>query len=205
MARVCIFGGTFNPVHRGHLAMARAARDQHALDLMLWTPAGHPPHKPLAGGATTHERLTMVELAIAGEAGFAVSPVDIARSGPSYAIETHALLAAQYPLAEWFWLMGEDSLADLGNWYCACELIGRCHWLVAPRPGDRTDLDRSIEQLQQHFGGNFSVLREFYSDISSTRVREQIATAQNIEALVPEMVAAFIYKNKLYGDPPRLN
>ncbi len=178
--------------------MARAARDRHSLDLVLWTPAGHPPHKPLAGGATTEERLAMVELAIAGEAGFTVSEVDTARSGPSYAIETQALLAAQYPGAEWFWLIGEDSVTELAGWYRAAELLQRCHWLIAPRIEDAAVVAMALAELKER-GARFTLLPDLPVPVSSTEVRVRASQGQPLDGLVPPAVARFIHQHGLYG------
>ncbi|BAC91957.1 nicotinate (nicotinamide) nucleotide adenylyltransferase [Gloeobacter violaceus] len=200
--RLGIFGGTFNPVHRGHLAMARAARDRCGLDQILWVPAAQPPHKPLAGGASIGDRVEMVRLAIAGEAGMALSLVDARRPGPSYAIDTLRLLEEQYPQAQWHWLLGQDGLADLPGWYRAAELIPRCRWIVVPRPGSGADPKQAMADLTERFGAVFVPLSDFECDISSTRVREQLAAGRaGWEALLPEQVVSYIHKRGLYDVP----
>jgi nicotinate-nucleotide adenylyltransferase len=202
--RIGIFGGTFNPVHRGHLALARAARDRCGLDRILWVPAAQPPHKPLAGGASIDDRLEMVRLAIAAEPGMELSLVDAQRPGPSYAIDTLRLLEKQCPGAHWHWLLGQDGLADLPDWYRAGELIPRCCWIVVPRPGSGADPKQAMADLTDRFGAVFVLLAGFKCDTSSTRVREQLASGQaGWEALLPEPAAAYIRKCGLYGVPAR--
>ncbi|UFP95071.1 nicotinate (nicotinamide) nucleotide adenylyltransferase [Gloeobacter morelensis] len=198
--RLGIFGGTFNPVHRGHLAMAHAARERCKLDQILWVPAAQPPHKPLAGGASIDERVEMVRLAIAGEAGMALSLVDARRPGPSYAIDTLRLLQEQYPGAQWYWLLGQDGLADLPGWYRAAELIPRCRWIVVPRPGSGADPKQAMADLTERFGEMFALLTGFECDISSTQVREQLATGRaGWEKLLSKPVAVYIHRRGLYG------
>jgi nicotinate-nucleotide adenylyltransferase len=120
--RVGILGGTFNPVHHGHLIMAEQALWQFNLDQVLWMPAGDPPHKPLAGGASKEDRLAMVKLAIADHERFACSDLEIRRPGPSYAIETLRCLIQEQPNTQWYWIIGVDALRDLPQWYQAEEL-----------------------------------------------------------------------------------
>lgn len=199
MERTCIFGGTFNPVHRGHLAMAVAAREQFALDRILWVPAGLPPHKPRPDGATTGERLEMIRLAIAGQPGFALSQIDVDRPGPSYAIDTLHLLEKQYPATEWFWLIGQDMLTDLESWVRASELIPLCHWIIALRSrGPMTTLNSTLERLRQCFGDHFHLLNDFECEVSSTEVRGRLGRGE-IGEEVPAAVQAFIREHRLYG------
>ncbi|AGY60234.1 nicotinate (nicotinamide) nucleotide adenylyltransferase [Gloeobacter kilaueensis] len=200
--KLCIFGGTFNPVHRGHLAMARAACKQFDLDRLLWVPAGQPPHKPLLGNATIDDRLEMVRLAIASEAGMELSPIDAHRPGPAYAIDTLELLDRAYPETCWYWLLGEDSLIDLPGWQRASELIGRCHWLVAARQNN-SRLEGQLVELRERYRAQFSPLAHFWCAISSTGVRERIAQGLAIDDLVPGAVAAYIHRHHLYTAHPR--
>jgi nicotinate-nucleotide adenylyltransferase len=196
--RLCLFGGTFNPVHQGHLAMAEAALNQFALDQIIWVPAGHPPHKPLLGGVTSQERLEMLRLTIAGNPKFSLSLVDINRSGPSYAIDTLSLVKAENPDARWFWLIGQDSLVDLPTWFRANELISSCEWIIAPRPGQQNELSRQLSVLETQFGQRFWFLKDFSMNISSTAIREALKRGQSVEPWLLSPVTKFIFRNKLY-------
>jgi nicotinate-nucleotide adenylyltransferase len=196
--RLCLFGGTFNPVHRGHLAMAEVALEQFALDQVIWVPAGHPPHKPLLGGVTSEERLEMVRLTIAGNSKFSLSLVDINRTGPSYAIDTLGLLKAENPDAQWFWLIGQDSLLDLPTWFCANELIFSCEWIIAPRSVQQNELSRQLNVLEIQFGQRFWLLQDFSMDISSTAIREALKNGQSVQNWLLSPVSDFISRNKLY-------
>ncbi len=196
--RFCLFGGTFNPVHRGHLAMAEVALEQFALDQVIWVPAGHPPHKPLLGGVTSEERLEMVRLAITGNSKFSLSLVDINRTGPSYAIDTLALLKAENPDAQWFWLIGQDSLVDLPTWFHANELIAACEWIIAPRSDYRNEFFNLLMKLEVQFGRRFWLLKGFSMDISSTEIREGLKNGLGVESWLLPSVNQFIQKRKLY-------
>jgi nicotinate-nucleotide adenylyltransferase len=196
--RLCLFGGTFNPVHRGHLAMAEAALDQFALDQVIWVPAGHPPHKPLLGGVTSEERIEMLRLTIAENPQFSLSLVDINRSGPSYAIDTLSLVKAGNPDAQWFWLIGQDSLLDLPTWFRANELIFSCEWIIAPRSGQQNELSRQLNVLEIQFGQRFWLIKDFSMNISSTAIREALKRGQSVEPWLLSPVSEFIFRSKLY-------
>ena len=137
--RLGIFGGTFDPIHHGHLVAAEAARHRLALDRVLFVPAGRPPHKPDRPIADAGHRLRMLELAIAAKTYFAISHVDLERPGPHYTTDTVQLLRHQYNLSpdECFFIIGGDSLVDLPTWYHASELITLCRLAVSHRPGYR--------------------------------------------------------------------
>lgn len=196
--RLCLFGGTFNPVHRGHLAMAEVALGQLALDQIIWVPAGHPPHKPLLGEVTSADRLEMVRLTIASNPKFSCSSVDIDRSGPSYAIETLGLLRAENPNARWFWLLGQDSLVDLPNWFCADALISSCEWIVAPRAEHQNELSSLLIDLETQFGPRFWLLKNFSMDISSTAIREALKKGQSVRSWLLPSVDHFIRRKNIY-------
>jgi nicotinate-nucleotide adenylyltransferase len=137
--RVAFFGGSFDPPHRGHLAVARAARTALALDAVLFAPVGAQPLKEQGAGASYTHRLAMTRLAIAGEGGFAISEADRpTRSGePNYSLETLERLRDQRPECSWFFLMGADSFVGLRQWHRAAEIPFAATLIVASRPGQR--------------------------------------------------------------------
>lgn len=215
--RVC-YGGTFDPVHNGHVAIARAARDGLQADITL-LPAGDPPHKTDTR-ADAGQRADMLDLAIAGEPGLRVDRRELHRQGPSYSVDTlgelRAELGAQAPIA---WLVGADSLRQLHTWHRWRELFERAHLVVAERPGADIDMAalrqaspvvadlveqrrRPLENLAETAHGGVAVLplprlrRE-----SSTELRRRIAAGEPWQHWVAPAVAAYIVRQGLYRDP----
>ncbi|MDX2272764.1 MAG: nicotinate-nucleotide adenylyltransferase [Cyanobacteriota bacterium] len=195
--RVAILGGTFNPVHLGHLVMAEQSLHQFDLDQVLWIPAGDPPHKPLAAGATSQDRWQMLQLAIADHPRFVCSDLEMQRQGPSYAVDTLRHLHRQYPDTLWFWIIGVDALKDLPHWHQAPDLIKLCHWIVAPRVDNQT-AQQVIETIQERLPIQAELLQAPYIEISSTFLREQIHQQGSIRYLVPPAVADYIQQQNLY-------
>lgn len=132
MQRLAIFGGTFDPIHWGHLVLAQTALHQVPLEQVIWVPSQNPPHKQ---AALFQHRVEMVQRAIADNPGFTVSLVEKSR-GASYAIDTLINLSAEYPNTHWYWIVGLDTFQTLPRWYRGQELAQLCDWLIAPRlPG----------------------------------------------------------------------
>lgn len=213
------YGGTFDPVHNGHLAIARAARD--ALGTTVWLmPAADPPHRA-APGATAEHRAAMLELAIEGQAGLRVDRRELQRAAgsdaPSYTIDTlHELRAKfgeQAPLA---FLIGADSLHGFAGWKAPEALIAGAHWVVAERPGSALDehlpppvarlvagrwtLDPAT--LRSSPGGRVLRLRQPTTPESATQVRRRIAAGETWHHLLPLPVARYIVEHGLYGSAP---
>ncbi|HEY9645333.1 MAG TPA: nicotinate (nicotinamide) nucleotide adenylyltransferase [Chroococcidiopsis sp.] len=134
MQQFGILGGTFNPVHRGHVIMAEAALAQANLDCILWVPAYAPPHRDPTVLLDFNQRLAMVQLAIANHPRFAVSTVEREHRRPSYAVDTLHQLQRDYPHRHWHWIIGFDAFQTLPKWYKHAELVAECDWLIAPRP-----------------------------------------------------------------------
>ncbi|GAB4212092.1 MAG: nicotinate (nicotinamide) nucleotide adenylyltransferase [Synechococcales cyanobacterium] len=200
--RVGILGGTFNPVHNGHLHMAQQALSQAHLEQILWLPAGDPPHKPLAPGATSAQRRTMVALTIADEPRFQISDLELHRQGRSYAIVTVETLRATHPDWHWFWIIGADAFEDLAKWYQVDRLVGLCTWLVAPRQADE-DLQEMIDRVSAQIGQPVRAqpLVMPSVSVSSTHIREACQQHQSITAFVPPAVARYIEEQGLYQEP----
>jgi len=134
MQRRAILGGTFNPPHLGHLAVAAVALERAGLHQVIWVPAGQPPHRTIDRLTKLPHRLEMLRLAIAPYPAFSLSTVDCDRASPSYAVHTLLELQRQYPASHWYWIIGLDAFQTLPRWYRRLELIPQCTWLVAPRP-----------------------------------------------------------------------
>jgi nicotinate-nucleotide adenylyltransferase len=201
--KIGLFGGSFDPIHFGHLIVARSVAEQVALDRVIFLPSATPPHKSSDQLTDSAHREAMVRLAIDDEAGFAVSDFDLARAGPTYTVETVAhfrrTLGADVAL---HWIIGADSLADLHTWYHVDELVAQCDILTAARPGwERPPLDRLGQRLDATRFGQVvaGILATPWIDISSTDIRSRAAAGQSIRYLVPEAVRDYIAAHHLYG------
>ena len=194
-ARIGIFGGSFDPVHNAHVALARLARAELALDEVLWVPAGQPWQKHRSMTAAVH-REAMVRLAIAGEPGFALSRIELERSGPSYSIDTVRALQAQRPGADWYLVIGQDQYAGFHTWHGWQELLGLVTLAIANRPDAPHGADPQVLRVP-HAAVTLPMM-----DVSSTDIRERIARGQGIADLVPAPVASYIARHRLYQDPP---
>lgn len=193
-----VFGGTFDPPHNGHLALARHACRELGLDRVLWVLTPKPPHKPGGAIAPVEDRLAMLRLAIAGEPAFEISRVDLDRPPPLFAVDTVRLIHDQYAHARLCYLMGADSLRDLPTWHDpagfvdACDLIG-----VMRRPGVAVDL----AALDAALPGLAAKVRTFKSPmlpISAHELRSAIGKGSPTQNQLPESVAAYIRRRGLY-------
>jgi nicotinate-nucleotide adenylyltransferase len=188
--RLGVCGGTFDPVHYGHLAIAEEARQQFSLDAVLFIPSGEPPHKP-RWQADAELRYQMVQLATADHPAFYVSRIEIDRSGPSYTAETLRALHRQYPRAHLFFIMGADSALDFHRWRDPLEITQLAQVIAATRPGFSLEAlgDTPLPIAPLPMPG---------LDISSTDLRARIRAGNSVRYLVPNAVAAFIEKMGMY-------
>ena len=198
--RIGVIGGTFDPIHLGHMLVAEEASARLELDRVLFVPAGAPPHK-VGGGITDPEfRLEMVRLAISDHAHFGVSRIDVDRLGPSYTVDTIRLLRDEWGMdAEIYFLIGADSLVDLPIWHQPERLLRLCQVVALRRPGYEVDLD----ELDQLLPGAASLVRMMdipVLDISSTEIRQRVRQGQSIRGLVPPAVERYIGERGLYRD-----
>lgn len=201
---IALFGGTFNPIHLGHLIAARAVAEHLGLARVVLIPSASPPHKRGPDLADAEDRLEMARRAVAGEDGFDVSDVEIRRSGVSYTILTvqayREKLGAGTPL---YWIIGGDTLGELHTWYRVAELADLCQIVTAVRPGFETpDLSGlavrlSPEQIQRL---KDAVLPTPRIDISATDIRQRIRKGRSIRFLVPEPVREYILAHRLYRE-----
>jgi nicotinate-nucleotide adenylyltransferase len=204
--RLGILGGTFDPVHHGHLVAAEEARYQLKLDLVLFVPAGEPPHKPKQPISAAHHRLRMLELAIAGRSHLAVSRVDVDRPGPSYTVDSLQLLRAEWgPGPKFFFIEGADSLADILTWHEPQRLIELCELVVVGRPGAEFDVGSAaragVARLEERLPGLAAHLHWVqmpYLEISSSDLRARVKAGRPIFCLVPAAVEAYIEQQGLY-------
>jgi len=200
--RIGLFGGSFNPVHAGHLIASRAVAEHLRLDKLYLVPAAVPPHKVPKNLADATHRLEMLRLATRGESLFEVSDLEINRPGPSYTIVTVEEFRRRLGgSAELFWIIGADSLAELANWYQAERLVDTCRIVTAARPGwDRPDLSALAGRLrpEQIERLKADVLATPRIDISASEIRRRVAAGLSVRYLVPDAVAEYIAAHGLY-------
>ncbi len=192
-----IMGGTFDPIHLGHLHVAGAALDEAALDQILFLPDGDPPHK--TPNCPAASRLHMVNLAIQGEPRFIASDMEIRRRGRTYTVDSLLALKQEQPRRELVYLIGSDTLFLFPTWRTAEKVAQLCTMLVVLREGDQVKEVRAEQaRLNREYGLVSRLLKARGLPISSSQVREAIRQGHDIKALVPKAVAAFIQENRLY-------
>jgi nicotinate-nucleotide adenylyltransferase len=195
--RIGILGGTFDPVHNGHLYITNALRAALDLERVVWVPAGRPPHKTGQIVSSDRDRLAMLELALAGSATDQISTIDIERSGPSYTADTLEILAERFAPARLFFLMGEDSLRDLPTWHDPERLLKAAELAVAARPEVDADLE-SVMRRVPTVQGRVHLIPTKEVAISSSDIRRWVGEHQSIQGLVPAAVEAYIRDHGLY-------
>jgi nicotinate-nucleotide adenylyltransferase len=191
LTRIGIFGGTFDPPHNAHVALARAARDALALDEVRWIPAGQPWQKARRITAAVH-REAMVSLAIAGQERFVLDRIELERDGPSYTIDTVRALQISQPGAQWFLVIGADQYAGLHTWRGWQELLGLVTLAVANRPGPMPPVPAEVLRFPHR------VVPLPMLDIAATEIRARVARGEPIGSLVPAAVARYIDLHALY-------
>lgn len=216
--RIGILGGTFNPIHYGHLAAAEEVRDRLSLDRVLFIPSNLPPHKQDEKVPSALQRMEMVRLATSGNAHFEPSAIEIERGGTSYTIDTIEALRQSYPGAELYFITGLDTFLEIQTWHEWAQLMPLCSFVVLSRPGyrfvdlmkidfmksaekdlaglDRGDLQHAVIRLPA-----FTVYLEMIPlyDISSTDIRKRVRESLSIKYLLPEVVEIYIIKKRLYA------
>jgi nicotinate-nucleotide adenylyltransferase len=199
--RVGIFGGTFDPVHLGHLIMAEQCREQAELDQVWFVPAARPPHKqdqPLTGFA---QRVEMLALAVAGMPAFRIEELEKDRPGPSYTVETLEELHRRHPDTQFSLLLGSDSLPDLPMWRNPTRIVELAELLIFPRPGwplPSVDEVRQTLGLAPQFPLRIRAIESPQIDIASRDLRHRIAQHRSVRFLIPRAVECYIEEKKLY-------
>lgn len=171
MARIGILGGSFNPVHHGHLLMAELAHDKMRLDQVVFIPANCSPFKSLGQLPSGQHRLNMIKAAIAGNAHFSVSDLELKRGGPSYTIDTLRVLRQENPKAKLFWIIGEDNITGLKSWKNFDEIISLA---------------------------SFVAISRLWFNISSSEIRRRLKQKRSIRYMAPDRVVEYINTHKLY-------
>jgi nicotinate-nucleotide adenylyltransferase len=199
--RIGVFGGTFDPVHLGHLVMAEQCREQARLDQVWFVPAARPPHKSEADITSFERRAEMLALAVAGNPAFHVNDLEKNRPGPSFTVETLESLKQTRPGNDYFWILGSDSLTDLPMWRAPGRILELAGLLIVARPGhpvwDEEQL-RAALQLQPNVPLRIAEIAAPLIDISSRDLRRRAADGRNLRYLVPRAVECYIEQHRLY-------
>ena len=200
--RIGIMGGSFDPVHSGHLVVASDAIEALRLDRVWFLPAALPPHKLDRNRAPAEDRLEMLRLATADDPRFEVSDVELRRGGVSYTVDTLESLRSEWPDVDWTLILGSDGLVELHTWREVDRLLGLCEPAVFVRPG--TDRRSRIEAALRANGMPADRLMKRLFDahrfeVSSTEVRERIASGRSVRYLLPDAVERYVRRRGLYG------
>jgi nicotinate-nucleotide adenylyltransferase len=188
--RIGLFGGSFDPVHYGHLLVAQAACEELGLSRLFFIPAAQTPFKPEAHPAPAPQRLRLLRLALAGQSRYEIDDQEILRGGLSYTIDTVRDYRGRFPQAQLFYLIGADHIAQLPKWRASEELAKLVEFVVVPRPGGANATSPP--------GFRLHTLSGFPLGVSSSQIRERIKAGQSIDPLVPAIVAEAIRNEGLY-------
>lgn len=198
-SRLGILGGTFDPIHLGHLIIAEEARLQLSLDKVLFIPTGQPYLRSSQPSANGQHRLAMVRLAVEDNPRFEVSTVELEREGPTYTVDTLLELREEHgPEAELFLIIGQDSLNDLPRWHRPQELVQLCTLVVAPRPGANPVREDIARSAVPGVAANARILRSPLIGISGTELRRRAGAGVTLRYWVPPAVEEYIHAHRLY-------
>ncbi|AFM42918.1 nicotinate/nicotinamide nucleotide adenylyltransferase [Desulfosporosinus acidiphilus SJ4] len=198
-SRLGVMGGTFDPIHYGHLVAAEMARSEFKLSKVLFIPTGIPPHKDRLDISAGEFRLEMVERAIEDNPVFACSAMEIERQGPSYTVETLRLLSKIWPEHELYFITGTDALREIFSWREAEEILTMIQFIGAARPGfDAKDFLQYVRQEHPEIVDKIHYLEVPALAISSTDIRRRVKNKQPIRYLLPEAVRLYIEQKNLY-------
>lgn len=195
-----IMGGTFDPIHVGHLVIAETVRESLGLGEILFIPTSNPPHKDNSKITDAAHRFEMVKLAVEDNPYFHASDVEISREGTTYSVDTLALLAQEYRNdRDYIYIIGADTVWDLVNWYKFEEVFSLCGFAAVQRPGyDLNRLKKRINILERKYSADIMYVEAPSIDISSTEIRQRIEAQKSVKYMVPDKVIKYIYENKIY-------
>lgn len=205
MGKIGIMGGTFDPIHRGHLLLGRQALNEYQLDQVWYMPSGQPPHKKDHGIAGAKDRLAMVELAIRHDSDFVLSTFETSREGNTYTAQTLKLLNEKYPKHQFFFIIGADSLYEIECWYHPEMVMELAVLLVAEREYSHRHepIDSQIAYLKERYHGNIEKLHCQEMNVSSQEIRSMVQKGYPIHQWVPEEVEQYIISHRLYQETSR--
>ena len=199
--KIGLIGGTFNPIHHGHLILSEYVRENCQLDKVIFIPTGLPPHKSESVVKDPEIRLEMTKMAIESNQYFRVSHIETYRQGLSYTIDTIKELKILYPNDQLYFIIGADSLFELPTWKYYEKLISTTNIIVVNRPGGANNLiGAKIKEYEDEFGGNIIEVKSPLIDISSSDIRDRVKAGKSIKYLVPSNVEEYILQNSLYKE-----
>lgn len=196
--KIGILGGTFSPIHYGHLILAETAYDRFGLDKVLIMPAGDPYFKDLDKLAADSHRENMTRLAIEGNPHFEFSDLELKREGNTYTVDTLHQLAELYPYDEFYFIVGSDTLYSIEKWYRPMEIFEMAKLLTSCRNIEKEELNQQIDYLKNKYGAKIYNLYMPNIDISSTDIRDKVKHGMSIRYYTPDAVIQYIEENKLY-------
>lgn len=200
--KIGISGGTFDPIHNGHLIIAETIREEFELDEVVFVPVGLTPHKNVSRVTDAEHRYNMTRIAIDTNPHFKVSRIEIDRKGFTYTVDTLSRLKQIYgENVRIFFIIGADVVHDLLTWRQYEKVFTMCEFIAALRPGfDRSDFSSAVENLRNNYGAVIHTAEVPLVDISSTVIRNKVRNNKSIKYLVPEKVEQYILKHGLYRD-----
>lgn len=199
--RIGLMGGTFDPIHNGHLLLAENSRKAFNLDKIIFMPAGIPPHKKDKHLSSNTHRYNMTLLAINSNRHFFLSDMELKKEGISFTIDTIKYLKSLYIDTEIYFILGSDSLFQIDTWKDYQELLTLCHFIVAPRPNCHNEkLENTVNTLNSLYNSSIHIVEGPVLDISSSEIRDRVRKGLSISYLVPKPVEEYIYKHGLYKD-----
>lgn len=200
MRRIGIMGGTFDPVHNGHILLGKQAFEEYDLDEVWYMPSHQPPHKKDHLVTDGSDRLNMLYLAVDGIPGFRVSEFEMKREGNTYTAQTMELLKKEYPNIKFYFIIGADSLFQLETWYRPERVMALTSFLVSGREyeGRGITMEEQIAHLSKRFGADIQILHNEEVDIASADIRRRVSEGKSILKSVPEPVAEYIRTHRLY-------
>lgn len=201
MKKYGIFGGSFNPIHYGHLMICEYIKEEMGLDKVIFIPTGNPPHKEI--GVSAEDRYEMVRLAISPNPDFEISDIETTRVNLSYTVDTIRELKKIYKEEKLYFLIGLDSLFQLKTWKKIGDLSQEIEFVVALRPGyiDKEEINNEIDFLRENFGTKINLINTPLYEISSTDLRDRIHEGKSLRYLIPKKVLDYIEESGFYkGD-----
>jgi nicotinate-nucleotide adenylyltransferase len=193
--QIGIMGGTFDPLHLGHLLIAEQAREQMSLDEVWFMPSNVPPHKDQRPFADPIHRLEMVRLAIADHPKFKLCELEFEIGGTSYSVNTATILKERYPHYQFHWIIGADMVQYLPKWYRIQDMVELASFIGLDRPG----YEHSELELPDWLSNSLTMIKMVQVDISSTEVRSRLARGNSVRYMLTEPVRSYIQENQLYG------
>lgn len=203
--RIGIFGGTFDPIHLGHLVIADQAREQAHLNEVWFVPSARPPHKLTPSLTPFDKRADMIELALAGNPAFRLEPIESERAGPSYTADTLTALHERTPHTDFCLILGSDCLPDLPTWHQPQRIVAQARLLIAARPGYpvwSVNEIRAALKLTAEAPLHVDVVELPQIDFASRDLRRRIAAGLSVRYMLPNAVLAYIHDKKLYSSHP---